>query len=236
MDLDAGSGSVLGLGNVTVRKDGRSTVFSAGAELAIATWSRRRTEKGPRVWRWQTERISRRPRGPRRRPVARGSGSPGGGLQRLARRLRCARCGPSHARPRGNDPGLVARHGSVGCPGPGPLRAPLGDRLPGRDGSEGHRGSSRHSAALRGCIAGRACSCPKRPRLVRRRRHPSPPPGRRNRTSRLARGTTWELSAETRSPDAAGRPAEVPRSAAPPNCAWATSRLGACLTQGRDRD
>jgi hypothetical protein len=35
LDLDAGSGSVLGLGNVTVRKDGRSTVFPAGAQLAI---------------------------------------------------------------------------------------------------------------------------------------------------------------------------------------------------------
>ncbi len=36
MDLDAGSASVLGLGTVTVRKDGRSTVFSAGSEVAIA--------------------------------------------------------------------------------------------------------------------------------------------------------------------------------------------------------
>jgi hypothetical protein len=35
LDLDAGSGSVLGLGNVTVRKDGHSTVFPAGAELEI---------------------------------------------------------------------------------------------------------------------------------------------------------------------------------------------------------
>jgi hypothetical protein len=35
LDLDAASGSVLGLGNVTVRKDGRSTVFPAGSELAI---------------------------------------------------------------------------------------------------------------------------------------------------------------------------------------------------------
>lgn len=36
MDLDAGSASVLGLGTVTVRKDGRSTVFPAGTELPIA--------------------------------------------------------------------------------------------------------------------------------------------------------------------------------------------------------
>ena len=36
MDLDAGSATVLGLGTVTVRKDGRSTVFPAGAEIAIA--------------------------------------------------------------------------------------------------------------------------------------------------------------------------------------------------------
>jgi hypothetical protein len=36
MDLDAGSASVLGLGTVTVRKDGRSTVFPAGTELTIA--------------------------------------------------------------------------------------------------------------------------------------------------------------------------------------------------------
>ena len=35
LDLDAASGTVLGLGNVTVRKDGRSTVFPAGSELAI---------------------------------------------------------------------------------------------------------------------------------------------------------------------------------------------------------
>jgi cyanophycinase-like exopeptidase len=35
LDLDAGSASVLGLGSVTVRKDGRSTVFPAGSEIAI---------------------------------------------------------------------------------------------------------------------------------------------------------------------------------------------------------
>ncbi len=36
MDLDTGSASVLGLGTVTVRKDGRSTVFPAGSEMSIA--------------------------------------------------------------------------------------------------------------------------------------------------------------------------------------------------------
>ena len=36
LDLDEGSASVLGLGAVTVRKDGRSTVFPAGSEVAIA--------------------------------------------------------------------------------------------------------------------------------------------------------------------------------------------------------
>ncbi len=36
MDLDAGSASVLGLGTVTVRKEGRSTVFPAGSEVPIA--------------------------------------------------------------------------------------------------------------------------------------------------------------------------------------------------------
>jgi cyanophycinase-like exopeptidase len=36
LDLDAGSATVSGLGTVTVRKDGRSTVFSAGSELTIA--------------------------------------------------------------------------------------------------------------------------------------------------------------------------------------------------------
>jgi cyanophycinase-like exopeptidase len=36
LDLDAGSASVAGLGTVTVRKDGRSTVFAAGSEIAIA--------------------------------------------------------------------------------------------------------------------------------------------------------------------------------------------------------
>jgi hypothetical protein len=36
MDLDAGSAAVLGLGTVTVRKDGRSTVFPAGSEVPIA--------------------------------------------------------------------------------------------------------------------------------------------------------------------------------------------------------
>jgi cyanophycinase-like exopeptidase len=35
LDLDAGTGSVLGLGTVTVRKDGRSTVFPAGSEVSI---------------------------------------------------------------------------------------------------------------------------------------------------------------------------------------------------------
>jgi cyanophycinase-like exopeptidase len=35
MDLDARTGSVLGLGTVTVRKNGRSTVFPAGSELAL---------------------------------------------------------------------------------------------------------------------------------------------------------------------------------------------------------
>jgi hypothetical protein len=36
LDLDAGSATVTGLGGVTVRKDGRSTVFPAGSEVAIA--------------------------------------------------------------------------------------------------------------------------------------------------------------------------------------------------------
>ena len=36
IDLDAGSASVLGLGTVTVRKDGRSTVYPAGSEVSIA--------------------------------------------------------------------------------------------------------------------------------------------------------------------------------------------------------
>ena len=35
LDLDAGTASVFGLGAVTVRKDGRSTVFPAGSELTI---------------------------------------------------------------------------------------------------------------------------------------------------------------------------------------------------------
>ncbi len=36
LDLDARSASVVGLGTVTVRKDGRSTVFPAGSEVSIA--------------------------------------------------------------------------------------------------------------------------------------------------------------------------------------------------------
>jgi cyanophycinase-like exopeptidase len=36
LDLDTRLGSVLGLGTVTVRKDGHSTVFAAGAEVSIA--------------------------------------------------------------------------------------------------------------------------------------------------------------------------------------------------------
>ena len=36
LDLDAGTASVRGLGTVTVRKDGRSTVFAAGSEMPIA--------------------------------------------------------------------------------------------------------------------------------------------------------------------------------------------------------
>jgi cyanophycinase-like exopeptidase len=36
LDLEEGSGSVLGLGTVTVRKDGRSTIFPAGSQVAIA--------------------------------------------------------------------------------------------------------------------------------------------------------------------------------------------------------
>jgi cyanophycinase-like exopeptidase len=36
LDLEAGSASVLGLGVVTVRKDGRSTVYPAGSQLSIA--------------------------------------------------------------------------------------------------------------------------------------------------------------------------------------------------------
>ena len=36
LDLGAGSASVLGLGTVTVRKDGRSHVFPAGSEISIA--------------------------------------------------------------------------------------------------------------------------------------------------------------------------------------------------------
>jgi hypothetical protein len=36
LDLDAGSATVTGLGTVTVRKDGRSTVFPAGSQVAIA--------------------------------------------------------------------------------------------------------------------------------------------------------------------------------------------------------
>jgi hypothetical protein len=36
LDLDAGSGTVVGLGTVTVRKDGRSTVYPAGSNVTIA--------------------------------------------------------------------------------------------------------------------------------------------------------------------------------------------------------
>jgi cyanophycinase-like exopeptidase len=36
LDLETGTASVLGLGTVTIRKDGRSTVFAAGSELRIA--------------------------------------------------------------------------------------------------------------------------------------------------------------------------------------------------------
>src|ERR1035437_3823795 len=36
LDLDARSATVSGLGTVTVRKDGRSTVFPAGSELAMS--------------------------------------------------------------------------------------------------------------------------------------------------------------------------------------------------------
>jgi len=36
IDLDAGSATVKGLGGVTVRKSGRSTVFPAGSEIAVA--------------------------------------------------------------------------------------------------------------------------------------------------------------------------------------------------------
>jgi hypothetical protein len=36
LDLDAGTASVMGLGVVTVRKDGRSTVFPAGSAMAIS--------------------------------------------------------------------------------------------------------------------------------------------------------------------------------------------------------
>jgi hypothetical protein len=36
LDLDAGSATVTGLGTVTVRKDGHSTVFPAGSQVAIA--------------------------------------------------------------------------------------------------------------------------------------------------------------------------------------------------------
>jgi hypothetical protein len=36
LDLEAGSASVIGLGTVTVRKDGRSVVFPAGSELPIS--------------------------------------------------------------------------------------------------------------------------------------------------------------------------------------------------------
>jgi hypothetical protein len=36
LDLDSGSGLVMGLGTVTVRKDGRSTIFPAGSEVSIA--------------------------------------------------------------------------------------------------------------------------------------------------------------------------------------------------------
>ncbi len=36
LDVDAGTASVLGLGTVTVRRNGRSTVFAAGSELLIA--------------------------------------------------------------------------------------------------------------------------------------------------------------------------------------------------------
>lgn len=35
LDLEEGSGSILGLGTVTVRKDGRSTVFPAGSRVSI---------------------------------------------------------------------------------------------------------------------------------------------------------------------------------------------------------
>ncbi len=48
LDLDAGLASVVGLGTVTVRKDGRSTVFAAGTQLAIAELVAAAREPGAR--------------------------------------------------------------------------------------------------------------------------------------------------------------------------------------------
>jgi len=46
LDLDAGLATVTGLGTVTVRKDGRSTVFPAGSQVAIADLTAAAREAG----------------------------------------------------------------------------------------------------------------------------------------------------------------------------------------------
>jgi hypothetical protein len=47
LDVDAGTASVLGLGTVTVRRNGRSTVFAAGSQLLIADLIGAASQTGP---------------------------------------------------------------------------------------------------------------------------------------------------------------------------------------------
>jgi cyanophycinase-like exopeptidase len=47
LDVDAGTASVLGLGTVTVRRNGRSTVFAAGSELRIDDLIAAASQTGP---------------------------------------------------------------------------------------------------------------------------------------------------------------------------------------------
>ncbi len=191
LDLDAGTASVLGLGTVTVRKDGRSTVFPAGSEVPIAGL----VEAAGNAGSVDVAASVASPPGASGTPAepvavpapARGGRESGAGLQRVSRGMRRPGCGPCHPGSRGDDPGLVERHGSIRCPGGGAVLAARRHRLPGRDGRRRVSRPGRAGRPLRRRAAGGAPARPRVPRLGRRRRHSRPAARRRDRAPRQPR-------------------------------------------------
>ena len=163
LDLEAGSASVLGLGSVTVRKDGRSVVFPAGSGLPISELVEAAGRPGSGavvVASTSPTQIAGVLAEPDLPTLARGGRESGAHLQRFPGRMR--RCGgcPRDPRSRGDDPGLVPRYGPVGRPGDGAFLAARRRRQFGRAGRRRVSRPGRARRPIRGRVAGRAAPGP----------------------------------------------------------------------------